>query len=327
MRTILRSRAVLATLALTTTLGLTACGGEHESDEGGLYNRGRLSIATGDTTGVYYQLGGGYADVISKNVRGYQATAEATGASIENIQRVVRGDSDIAFTLADVAGEAATGKHSFDSPQPIRALARIYNNYVHVIARTDSGIRSVADMRGKRVSTGSPNSGTEAMAVRLLEAAGINPKSGIRRQALSLPETVQGMKDGTIDAMVWSGGLPTSGITDLMTTVKTRAVFVPLRRELPKLQARYGQIYQPTTIRRNVYRTPGPVSTILVPNVLIVSPKMPDNLAFELAKVIFDRRQDLVRVHPEAENIDKAQAAKTEPIPLHPGARRYYFGG
>lgn len=329
MRSITRPRPVLAALALTltTALALTACGGERETGGNGLYNRGRLSIATGNTTGVYYQIGGGYADLISKNVRGYQATAEATGASIENIQRIVRGDSDIAFTLADVAGEAATGKGAFSSPQPIRALARIYSNYVHVIARAGAGIRTVADMKGKRISTGSPNSGTESMALRLLEVAGIDPKSGIKKQALSLPETVQGMKDGTLDAMVWSGGLPTSGITDLMTSMKDKAVFVPLDRELPRLQAKYSRIYQPITIKRNVYGAAADVSTISVPNTLIVSPKMPDALAHDLTEVIFTRRQDLIRVHPEAKNIDRAQAPKTEPIMLHPGAKKYYDGG
>ncbi|MEW2352350.1 TAXI family TRAP transporter solute-binding subunit [Spirillospora sp. NPDC029432] len=324
MRSFTRPLAALAALALTGALG--ACGGERDTGGDGLYNRGRLAIATGNTTGVYYQLGGGYADLISKHVRGYQATAEATGASVENIRRVVRGDSDIAFSLADVAGDAATGKHGFSSPQPIRALARIYDNYVHVIARTDAGIRSVADMKGKRISTGSPNSGTETMALRLLETAGIDPQKGIKKQALSLPETVQGMKDGTLDAMVWSGGLPTGGITDLMTTMKSRAVFVPLARELPGLQAKFGTIYQSTTIGKDVYGTPGAVQTIAVPNVLIVPAKMPDTLARDLARVLFDRRQDLIKVHPEANNIDRVRAAKTDPVVLHPGAKKYYDG-
>ncbi|MFB4315260.1 TAXI family TRAP transporter solute-binding subunit [Actinomadura sp. 21ATH] len=324
MRSFTRPLAALA--ALATATALAACGGERETGGDGLYNRGRLAIATGNTTGVYYQLGGGYADLISKHVRGYQATAEATGASVENIRRVVRGDSDIAFSLADVAGDAATGEHGFAGPQPIRALARIYDNYVHVIARADAGIRSVADMKGKRVSTGSPNSGTETMALRLLETAGIDPRNGIKKQALSLPETVQGMKDGTLDAMVWSGGLPTSGITDLMTTMKSRAVFVPLDRELPGLRSRFGTIYQATTIGKDVYGTPGEVRTVAVPNVLIVPAKMPDTLARDLARVLFDRRQELVKVHPEAKNIDRARAPKTEPVVLHPGARKYYDG-
>jgi TRAP transporter TAXI family solute receptor len=181
-------------------------------------------------------------------------------------------------------------------------------------------------MKGKRISTGSPNSGTETMALRLLETAGIDPKTGIKKQALSLPETVQGMKDGTLDAMVWSGGLPTSGVTDLMTTMKTKAAFVPLDRELAGLKSKYGPIYQATTIKKSTYGTPGDVPTIAVPNVLIVSTKMPDALAHDLAKVIFDRRQDLIKVHPEAANIDRAKAPKTEPVVLHPGAKKYYDG-
>ena len=325
MRPIIRACAALAALALTATLA--ACGGERGTGDDGLYKRGRLAIATGNTTGVYYQLGGGLADLISRRLPGYQATAEATGASVENIQRVVRGDSDIAFSLADVAGDAATGKHDFTSPQPIRALARIYDNYVHVIARADAGIRSVADMKGKRISTGSPKSGTETMALRLLEAAGIDPGSGVKKQALSLPETVQAMKDGTLDAMVWSGGLPTSGITDLMTGLKDKAVFVPLDRELAALRSRYGPIYQQTTIGKDVYGTKGDVSTIAVPNVLVVSDKMPDALAHDLAKVIFENQQELAKVHPEAKNIDRARAPQSEPVVVHPGAKRYYDGG
>jgi TRAP transporter TAXI family solute receptor len=316
------------TIALGLALALTACGGERRDDTapGAAYKNGRLSIATGNTTGVYYQLGGGYADLISKNIPGYHATAEATGASIENIQRVVRGDSDIAFTLADAAGDAATGKGAFTGAQPIRALTRIYTNYTHVIARAGSGIRSVADMKGKRISTGSPNSGTEYIAMRLLKAAGLDPDSDIKKQALSLPETVQGMKDGTIDGLFWSGGLPTGGITDLTTSLKNKAVFVPLDALLPKLQADYGQVYQPAMLAKAAYKLPADVPTIAVPNLLVVSTEMPDALAKDLTRLVFEHQDDLAKVHPEAKNISRDNGPKTEPVPLHPGARAYFDG-
>jgi uncharacterized protein len=317
------------TFALGLALALSACGGQRgggDTAPGAKYKNGRLSIATGNTTGVYYQLGGGYADLISKNIPGYHATAEATGASIENIQRVVRGDSDIAFTLADAAGDAATGKGAFTSAQPIRALTRIYTNYTHVIARAGSGIRSVADMKGKRISTGSPNSGTEYIAMRLLRAAGLDPDSDIKKQALSLPETVQGMKDGTIDGLFWSGGLPTGGITDLTTSLKEKAVFVPLDALLPKLQADYGQVYQPATLAKAAYKLPADVPTIAVPNLLVVSTKMPDALAKDLTRLVFEHQADLARVHPEAKNISRDNGPKTEPVPLHPGANAYFTG-
>lgn len=313
--------------ATLLVLALAACGGDRGADTGGdsgPYKGGRLSIATGNTTGVYYQLGGGLADLISKNLTGYQATAEATGASVENIQRVVRGDSDIAFTLADAAGDAATGKGAFTSPQPIRALTVIYTNYTHVIARADSGITRVADMKGKRVSTGSPNSGTENIALRLLKAAGLDPGKDIQKQALSLPETVQGMKDGTIDALFWSGGRPTGGITDLTTAMKEKVAFIPLDDLLPKLQTEYGQVYQPITLGKEVYKTANDVATIAVPNMLVVSDKMPSQLAHDLVKLIFDNLDTLAKVHPEAKNIKRDQGSKSEPVPLHPGAKSYF---
>jgi uncharacterized protein len=320
----LSRRGLLTGVAGTGLLALTACGGERADTGGELYKGGRLSLATGNTTGVYYQIGGGYADLITKHLPGYQATAEATGASVENIQRVVRGDSDIAFTLADAAGDAATGKGAFTSQQPISALARIYTNYTHVIVRTDAGIRGVADMRGKRISTGSPNSGTENIALRLLMAAGLDPAKDIRKEALSLPETVQGMKDGTLDGLFWSGGLPTAGITDLTTSRRDKVVFIPLDGLLPRMQTDHGPVYQAATLPRDAYKIAADVPTIAVPNLLVVSNDMPEQLAFDLTKLLFDRQADLVKVHPEAKNINKENGRETEPVPLHPGSRRFF---
>jgi len=321
MRSLTRIAAVAAGLALL----LAACGGERRGGaDGEAYKGGRLSIATGNTTGVYYQLGGGYADLLTKHLPGYQVTAEATGASVENIQRVVRGDSDIAFTLADTASDAATGRDAFSSPQPIRALARIYTNYTHVLARKDANVRTVADLKGKRVSTGSPNSGTETIALRLLRAAGLDPDADISRQALSLPETVQGVKDGTIDALFWSGGLPTGGITDLVTTMKDQVAFVPLDDLLPRLQNEHGPIYQAGRLPKDTYGTAEDVNTIVVPNMLVVSDQMPADLAENLVRILFEHQAELAKVHPEANNISREDAPKTDPVPLHDGAKRYF---
>jgi hypothetical protein len=318
-----RSRTTTAAL-LAAALALTACGGEREDASSG--EGGRLSIATGNTTGVYYQMGGGLARLIGKHIPGYAATAETTGASVENIQRVVKGDSDIAFTLADTAADAADGKGSFDSPQPIRALARIYTNYTQVLVRTDAGIGSVAEMKGKTVSTGGPNSGTEVIAERLLTAAGVDPDAGIKRQKLTLPETVQGMKDGAIQAMFWSGGLPTAGITDLVTSLKGQVRFLDLTSALPPLQAEYGDVYQPATIAPDIYTQPAPVQTIGVPNLLVVKDTMTDDLAFKLTELLFTRQAELAQVHPEAKNIKRELATKTDPVQLHPGSKRYFDG-
>ncbi|GAA4191708.1 TAXI family TRAP transporter solute-binding subunit [Streptosporangium oxazolinicum] len=317
----------VAVLLAAGVLFLTGCGGDRSADRGAGQSGAageRLSIATGNTTGVYYVLGGGLADQIGKNLPGYQATAEATGASVENIQRVVRGDSDIAFTLADSAADAVAGKGAFTAPQPIRAVARLYDNYTQVVATTGSGVRSVADLKGKRVSTGSPNSGTEVIALRLLRAAGLDPDKDVTSQSLGLPESVQAVKDGDLDALVWSGGLPTPGLTDLLTSLKGQVAFVPLDGVLPAMRAEHGQVYAEGTIAKDVYDTPADVSTISVPNLLVVNEKMDPALAGSLTKLLFDHKADLEKVHPAARDITRDTAPKTEPVPLHDGARKYY---
>jgi TRAP transporter TAXI family solute receptor len=320
-RTKLRAGALLAAAALA----LAGCGGDRGGSTEG--EGGRLSIATGNTTGVYYQLGGGLARLIGEHVDGYTATAEATGASVENIKRVVAGDSDIAFTLADSAADAVNGEGDFDGAQPIRALARIYTNYTQVAVRADAGITDIASMRGKAISTGSPGSGTEVIAMRLLRAAGLDPDRDVKRQKLSLPETVQAMKDGTVQGMVWSGGLPTSGVTDLTTSLKEQVRFLDLTAELGKLQAEYGEVYQAATIAPEVYAQPAPVQTIGVPNLLVVKDSMDAGLAGQLSAVLFDHQEELIAVHPEAGNISKDTATQTDPVELHPGSQEYYDKG
>lgn len=321
-----RRTTVLAGI-LAGMLVLAGCGGERDTGgggEGGGEGGGRLAIATGNTTGVYYALGGGLAELITANLDGYEATAEATGASVENIQRVVQGDSDIGFTLADSAADAVNGEASFDEPQPIRALGRIYENFTHVFATADSGIQTVADMAGKRVSTGSPNSGTEVIAGRLLESAGLDPDADIQRQSLGLPETVAAMKDGTVDAMVWSGGLPTGGITDLTTSLGDGVVMISLDDLLPTMQETYGDIYVEATVPADTYGLPADVSTIGVPNLLVVHEEMDEQLAYDLTKLVIEHQPELEQVHPAAAGISPDAAVETGPVELHPGSQRYY---
>jgi TRAP transporter TAXI family solute receptor len=285
---------------------------------------GRLSIATGNTTGVYYILGGGIAQVLTDNVEGVEATAEATNASAENIRLVCAGDSDIGFSLADTASDAVEGTAGFDGDaQSIQALARIYSNITQVFVRTDAGISSIADLAGKSVSTGSPNSGTEVIALRLLEVNDLTPDD-IDQLRLGLPESVQGMKDGAIDALVWSGGLPTGGITDLVTSMGDDVVMLPLDAELPKMQEAYGDAYTEGTVPADTYGLDGDVATIAVPNLLVVSDAMPADLAENITRAIFEHLDELAQVHPEAKNISVETATDTGPVPLHPGAKRYF---
>jgi TRAP transporter TAXI family solute receptor len=310
----------LMAMALAAALTLTACGGQR----GGGGNR--LSIATGGTTGVYYVYGGGLAKVITGGLENTEATASATSASVDNIKLMASGRADIAFSLADSAADAVQGKESFSSPQPVRALARIYDNYTQLAATKGSGVKKVADLKGKRVSVGAPNSGTLVIAQRMLTAAGIDPSTGIKAQQLGINESVQAMKDGTIDAFFWSGGVPTAGITDLTSTKKDVAL-IDTTDLLPTLNQRYGPAYREITISASAYGLPADVKTVGVANHLLVSEKMSDDLAHDLTRLLFDKKAELLRVHPEANNLDKQLAQQVAPVQLHPGAQRYYSGG
>ncbi len=316
-------RLPAAVLAIAAAVSLVACGGQREPEGGAAgTDGGRLTIATGNTTGVYYQLGGALASVISDKVEGYRATASETGASVQNVQGLVSGNYDIAFSLGDTAADAVNGQHSFTMKQDVVALTRLYPNYTQVAVRASAGITKIADLKGKRVSTGSPNSGTEVIARRLLEAAGLDPARDVKAQRLGLPESVDGMKAGSIDALIWSGGLPTGGITDLTTSLGKDVKLIPITDLLPSLQKTYGTIYATGAIPAATYKQPADVATIIVPNVLLVRKNMPDELAEKLTKVIYENKDALVQVNAAAKDIKLEDAAKTDPVPLHPGAKK-----
>ncbi len=316
-------RLPAAVLAIAAAVSLVACGGQREPEGGGAgTDGGRLTIATGNTTGVYYQLGGALASVISSKVEGYRATASETGASVQNVQGLVSGNYDIAFSLGDTAADAVNGQHSFTMKQDVVALTRLYPNYTQVAVRASAGITKIADLKGKRVSTGSPNSGTEVIARRLLEAAGLDPARDVKAQRLGLPESVDGMKAGSIDALIWSGGLPTGGITDLTTSLGKDVKLIPITDLLPSLQKTYGTIYATGAIPAATYKQPADVATIIVPNVLLVRKNMPDELAEKLTKAIYENKDALVQVNAAAKDIKLEDAAKTDPVPLHPGAKK-----
>jgi TRAP transporter TAXI family solute receptor len=323
-------RAAAGLLALgVAAAGLAGCGGRRatsSTDAGGavtckVSQDTRISIATGNSTGVYFAVGNAYAAQLSTATGGtVKATAAETGASVQNIQQLVGGQYQVAFSLADTAADAVAGTGSFTgAKQPIQAMSRLYNNYTQVIVRTDAGIGTVADMKGKRISTGSPKSGTEVIANRLLQSAGLDPGKDIQAQRLDLTKTVDGVKDGSIDGLFWSGGLPTPGVTDLFTTAKGKVKFVditPLLAEMKKINS----VYEQSTIPATTYATAAEVPTIVVPNVLLVRDNLDANLACVLTKALFDRKADLEKASAAAKGITLDAARKTDPVPLHRGA-------
>ena len=320
------SRRLIAAVGLASLLALVGCAPPTPAPR--LWHDGRLFVATGNTTGVYYQLGGGYADLISKYLPGYEARAEPTGASGDNVARLASGDMDIGLCNGDTAADAATGHGVYaGKPEPIRALARLYRNTMQVVVRNDAGIHTVADMRGKRISTSTLNSGTDVLAGRVLTAAGLNPDTDIQRLRLSLPDTVAGMKAGTIDALFFTGGLPTPGLTDLLGSAPTKFSVLPTADLIGPLTSTYGEVYGTAAIPRATYKTAKDVGTIVVSTLLLVSVDMPDEIAYQLTKLLFEHQAELAKVHPEGGRFERVNGPRTEPVPLHPGALRYYQTG
>jgi len=321
----------VAAVALAVALVAGGCGGKRDDTEAPTETSGdiacdatdgRITIATGNATGVYFALGGGLAQLISNNSN-LRATAAETGASVQNIEQLVAGDYDVAFSLADTAADAVAGTGAFeDKPAPIKALTNLYPNYTHVIVRTDSGIATVADMRGKRISTGSPKSGTEVIANRVLQAAGLDPNTDVQAQRLDLTKTVDGLKDGSIDGLFWSGGLPTGGITDLAITLGDQVRFIDITPQLGALQG-VNPVYEQGSIPAATYQVGvADVPTIVVPNVLLVRDDFPAANACAITTLIYERRAELETVHPAAAAIQLSTATDTDPVQLHPGAAK-----
>jgi TRAP transporter TAXI family solute receptor len=295
---------------------------------GDRWHQGGLAIGTGNPTGVFYEVGAAYADVINRHLSGYNAVAAPTNGSVDNLNRLASGNVDIGLAFADNAADALHGAGPFEGrAQQLRALARIYNNYAHVIVRTDRGIDSVADMRGKRISTSTHNSGTEVMANRMLSAAGLNPAKDLTTLPISLGETTDALGEGSIDGMFWSGGLPTTGVGDLFRQAAGHVRFLPVEGLIPALARMYGAgIYTAATLPKATYGLSADVATVAEPNMIVVDQAMPVTLAYQLTGLLFRYQSELAKVHPVANDIKRTTAPQTNPVPLHPGAARFYNG-
>ncbi|MGP1356264.1 TAXI family TRAP transporter solute-binding subunit [Roseicyclus sp.] len=284
----------------------------------------QLSIATGGTGGVYYPMGGGLAEVINNNVDGYSATAEVTGASVENMGLIATGDADLALALADTVQQAYEGTGRFEGQQlpMIRGLASMYANMIHIVALESSGITSLDDLRGKRVSVGAPGSGTEVNADAILSANGIS-YDDIEEQRLNFNETADALANGDIDAGFWSVGAPTSSILNLSTT--NDIVIIALTEEEMAAAIAQDPVMSRTTLPAGSYTGVDEDITVLgIPNVLAVSSEMSDDLAYAITRAMFENIADLQAVHPAANETTVEFTMSATPVPLHPGAIRYY---
>ncbi|MBP2678581.1 MAG: C4-dicarboxylate transporter substrate-binding protein [Deltaproteobacteria bacterium] len=286
----------------------------------------RLSVVTGGTGGVYYPLGGAVANVLSKHLPGIVATAEVTSASIDNLKLIGAGKADIAFSMSDSAWDGYNGNGKFQGKLPLRSIVVLYANKTQVVTVHGRGIEKMSDLKGKRISTGAPGSGTELIALRLLEAYGIDPEKDVKREKLSVAESVGAIKDNKIDAFVWSGGLPTAAIVDLGATPGQKLMLLDHSDAIPAMVKKYGPLYVKDTIPAKTY--PGQekdVSILSVWNILAVNEKMDDTMAYQITKTIFENKPELVAVHKEAMHIALEDQLKGgSPIPFHPGALKYF---
>ena len=314
MKLLRTSLATLSTLAAGLLLSLSA----------GAQN---ISIATGGTGGVYYPMGGGMASVLSKYVPGMQVTAEVTGGSVDNLKLLGSGKPYIGFAMTDASQDAYKGEDKFKGNKiPLRTLMVLYPNRMHVVSVEGRGVNKMADLKGKRISTGSPGSATEVMAFRLIEAAGLDKDKDMKRERLGVAESVNAVKDGKIDAFFWVGGLPTAGVTDLANTPGTKIKMVDHAEAVAAMNKKYGNLYIEDVIPKDMYRgmdTDNKQATVM--NILLAHENMDDKTAYNIVKTIFDKRADLIAVHKEAENFKlENQKTAATPIPFHPGAVKYF---
>jgi len=286
----------------------------------------RLSIATGGTGGVYYPMGGGMANILSKYIPYVEATAEVTSASVDNCLLVGAEKSDLALIMADVGWDAYQGKGKFKTKIPLRTAAVLYPNNMHIVTLEGKGIEKVTDLKGKRVSTGSPGSGTEVKALRVLEAYGLNPDKDMTRDKLGASESAGALKDRKIDAYFWDGGLPTASVTDLGATPGIKIKLIDHGDAIPKMREKYGPLYIKGFIPAKTYPGQDAAVTIAVVwNILVCNEKMKGDVAYDIVKTLFDRKPELIAVHMEARFLAlEPQATGGSPIPFHPGALRYF---
>jgi uncharacterized protein len=281
----------------------------------------RLTLATGGTQGVYYHLGNALADAWQVRLDlDARPTVLSTAGSVDNLDRLASGAADVVFSQVDTAADQL-GRTPADDPRACRALARIYDDVVHVVVPASSPATTIADLRGTRVSVGAPDSGVRVIAERLLAAAGLSAATDFRAMQLGINESVEAVARGEIDAFFWSGGLPTRGVTALAEVRPIRLLnledlVTPVRAAFP--------VYAAGTVPAQSYGIPDPVTTLLVRNFLLVSAAMPDEVANALVEGLFAAQEQLAAVSPAALTIDLRAAIGTQPVPLHPGAERFF---
>jgi uncharacterized protein len=309
-----------AALALALSAGLALAGIVQAEQK-------QLSIGTGDPGGVYFPLGGAVASVLAKAIPDLHATVEVTGGSVDNIRLIAAGQSDLGFTMADAAMDAIQGQDKFKNNKvALQTLLVVYPNRMHVVTIEGTGIDTLADLKGKRVSTGSPGSATEIMASRAIEAIGLDKDKDFQRERLGVAESVNAITDRRIDAFFWVGGIPTAAIAGLAATADVKMKLIDHADIVDKMNEKYGKLYSKSRIKGGTYpgyKTDCDVAEVW--NLIVTGSRMSDEEAYNIAKTLVEKKDDIVKVHKEAESFSlDNQVQDRSPVPFHPGALKYF---
>ena len=283
-----------------------------------------INVLTGGTSGVYYPMGVAISQIYGKAIPEAKSTVQSTKASAENLNLLQAGRGEIAFTLGDALGDAWKGdaEAGFKAPlNKLRTIAGIYPNYLQIVANADSGIKSLADLKGKRVAVGAPKSGTELNARAIFKGAGMSYADFAKTEYLPFGESVELIKNRQLDATLISAGLGVAAVRDLATAVKL--VIVPIPADVVK---KIGEAaYQPATVPANTYNgQTTDVPTVAIKNFLVSHEGVSTDMAYKMTKALFDNLADLHAAHAAAKVITKEGAPLNPPAPLHPGAEKYY---
>lgn len=282
-----------------------------------------INVLTGGTSGVYYPLGVALSEIYGQNIPGVRTQVQATKASVENLNLLQQGKGEIAFALGDSVKAAAEGDANAGFPNKLdklRAIAAIYPNYVQIVASQDSGIKSFADLKGKSLSVGAPKSGTELNARAIFGALGMSYDDLSRTEYLPFGESVELIKNRQLDATLQSAGLGVASIKDLASSLPITVVAIPA-----EVAQKLGAPFQAATIPAGTYEgQKEDVPTLAITNILVTRSDLSDDEAYQMTKQLFEHLDKMVAAHNAAKSIKIENAIKGLPIPLHPGAARYY---
>lgn len=298
----------------------------------------RLRLATGPEGGPYNAFGQALAQAVAASGHRIEIVPVSTAASVNNLRKLDDGSVELALAMADAAEDAVLGREPFPRPTPVTALARVYVNYTHLVVAADGPVRSVKDLAGRPVAAGAAGSGVQVVTERVLRAAGLSgvpapapvstpaptstPATAADERPLGLAASVSALREGSVDALFWSGGVPTPALAALAREMPLR--FLPLDDYVGPLRERYAPVYTAVTLPAGVYGLTEPVGTIGVGNYLMARADVPQDAVRDLLRVVFDRWRDLLREVTAGARLEPRFAISTGEVPLHPGAIAHY---